>query len=110
MTTLRDNGARNAVGFAIREGANRGYFPSPRMLVCGRPIVATRGHFWWCNQEADGEAEIRRAVRQLVHEGADHIKVMALGRRDAGARSPAAPRTRPPSCAPPPTRRTSSAG
>jgi imidazolonepropionase-like amidohydrolase len=49
------------------------------MLVCGRPIVATRGHFWWCNQQADGEAEIRRAVRQLVHEGADHIKVMASG-------------------------------
>ena len=79
VTTLRDNGARNAVGFAIREGANRGYFPSPRLLVCGRPIVATRGHFWWCNQEADGEAAIRRAVRQLVHEGADHIKVMASG-------------------------------
>ena len=79
VTTLRDNGARNTVGFAIREGANRGYFPSPRMLVCGRPIVATKGHFWWCNEEADGEAEIRRAVRRLVHEGADHIKVMASG-------------------------------
>ena len=79
VTTLRDNGARNMVGFAIREGANRGYFPSPRMLVCGRPIVATKGHFWWCNEEADGEAEIRKAVRRLVHEGADHIKVMASG-------------------------------
>jgi imidazolonepropionase-like amidohydrolase len=79
VTTLRDNGARNQVGFLIREGANRGYFPTPRMLVCGRPIVATRGHFWWCNEEADGEVEIRRAVRRLVHEGADHIKIMASG-------------------------------
>lgn len=79
VTTLRDNGARNMVGFALREGANRGYFPAPRMLVCGRPIVATKGHFWWCNEEADGELEIRRAVRRLVHEGADHIKVMASG-------------------------------
>jgi imidazolonepropionase-like amidohydrolase len=79
ITTLRDNGARNTVGFAIREGANRGYFPSPRMFVCGRPIVATKGHFWWCNEEADGEVEIRKAVRRLVHEGADHIKVMGSG-------------------------------
>jgi imidazolonepropionase-like amidohydrolase len=29
--------------------------------------------------DADGEAEIRKAVRRLVHEGADHIKVMASG-------------------------------
>jgi imidazolonepropionase-like amidohydrolase len=28
---------------------------------------------------ADGEEEVRRAVRRLVHEGADHIKVMASG-------------------------------
>ena len=79
VTTLRDNGARNQVGFALREGAQRRYYPSPRMLVCGRPITCTGGHFWWCNEEADGEAEIRKAVRKLVHEGADHIKIMLSG-------------------------------
>ncbi|TAK26030.1 MAG: amidohydrolase family protein [Chloroflexota bacterium] len=79
VTTLRDNGARNQIGFTLRDGAKRGYFPSPRMLVCGRPITCTGGHFWWCNEEADGEAEIRKAVRRLVHEGADHIKIMASG-------------------------------
>ncbi|MBM4417882.1 MAG: amidohydrolase family protein [Chloroflexi bacterium] len=79
ITTLRDNGARNRVGFALREGARRGYIPAPRMYVCGRPITCTGGHFWWCNEQADGEAEIRRAVRRLVHEGADHIKIMASG-------------------------------
>ena len=79
VTTLRDNGARNRVGFLLREGVGRGYLPAPRMLVCGRPITCTGGHFHWCNEVADGEAEIRKAVRRLVHEGADHIKVMASG-------------------------------
>ncbi len=79
VTTLRDNGARNRVGFMLREGIRRGYLPGPRLLACGRPITATGGHFWWCNEQADGEAEIRKAVRRLVHEGADHIKLMASG-------------------------------
>lgn len=79
VTTLRDNGARNMVGFMLREGVRRGYLPSPRLLVCGRPITCTGGHFHWCNETADGEAEIRKAVRRLVHEGADHIKIMASG-------------------------------
>ncbi|MCC6628604.1 MAG: amidohydrolase family protein [Chloroflexi bacterium] len=79
VTTLRDNGARNMVGFMLREGVRRGYLPAPRLLVCGRPITCTGGHFHWCNEVADGEAEIRKAVRRLVHEGADHIKVMASG-------------------------------
>src|SRR5262249_14175764 len=79
VTTLRDNGARNRVGFMLREGGCRGYLPGPRLLACGRPITATRGHFWWCNEQADGEAEIGKAVRRLVHEGADHIKIMASG-------------------------------
>jgi imidazolonepropionase-like amidohydrolase len=79
VTTLRDNGARNRVGFMLREGVRRGNLPGPRLLACGRPITVTGGHFWWCNEQADGEAEIRKAVRRLVHEGADHIKVMASG-------------------------------
>jgi imidazolonepropionase-like amidohydrolase len=79
ITTVRDNGCRNRVGFLLREGVRRGYLPAPRMLVSGRPITCTGGHFHWCNEEADGEEAIRRAVRRLVHEGADHIKIMASG-------------------------------
>jgi len=37
-----------------------------------------------CNEEADGEEEIRRSVRRLVHEGADYIKIMASGGGTAG--------------------------
>ena len=84
VTTVRDNGSRNRVGFLIREGLQRGYVPGPRMLVCGRPITATGGHFHWCNETADGEEAIRTAVRRLVHEGADHIKIMASGGNTQG--------------------------
>jgi imidazolonepropionase-like amidohydrolase len=74
VTTVRNNGARNRVGFLLREGVKRGYLPAPRMLVCGRPITCTGGHMHWCNGVADGEMEIRGAVRRLVHEGADLLR------------------------------------
>ena len=79
ITTIREHGARNQVGFALKEGLGRGYIPGPRMLVSGRPITCTGGHFHVCNEVADGEQEIRRSVRRLVHEGADYIKIMASG-------------------------------
>jgi len=79
ITTIREHGARNRVGFALKEGLQRGYIPGPRMQVSGRPITCTGGHFWVCNEEADGEEEIRKSVRRLIHEGADYIKIMASG-------------------------------
>jgi len=84
ITTIREHGARNRVGFSLKEGLTRGYISGPRMLVSGRPITCTGGHFHMCNEVADGEAEIRRSVRRLVHEGADYIKIMASGGGTAG--------------------------
>ncbi len=79
VTTLRDNGARHGIMFAVREAMNRGLLIGPRMLIAGRPVTPTGGHFHWCGGTADGEEEIRRTVRSLVQEGADHIKIMASG-------------------------------
>jgi imidazolonepropionase-like amidohydrolase len=79
ITTARDNGARNGLGFELRDAIERGVFEGPRLLVSGRPITASDGHFHWCNGTADGEDEIRDTVRRLVREGADHIKIMASG-------------------------------
>ena len=84
ITTLREHGARNRVGFILKEGLRRGYIPGPRILVSGRPVTCTGGHFHMCNEIADGEEEMRRSVRRLVHEGADYIKVMASGGGTAG--------------------------
>lgn len=79
VTTLRDCGARNMVGINLKEGAEKGLFLSPRVLACGRPLTITGGHFWWCGQEADGVDGVRAAVRQLLKDGADFLKIMASG-------------------------------
>ena len=79
ITTLRDSGARNRIALSVREGIERGYISGPRILASGRPITITGGHFWWCNQEADGVEGVRSAVRTLSKEGVDFIKIMASG-------------------------------
>jgi imidazolonepropionase-like amidohydrolase len=84
VTTLRDNGGRNRVTFIVREAIQRGYFIGPRLLLSGRPVTHSYGHFYWCNGVADGADAIRAVVRQLVAEGADHIKIMASGGATAG--------------------------
>ncbi|MBM4409092.1 MAG: amidohydrolase family protein [Chloroflexi bacterium] len=83
VTTVRDNGARNRLGFAIRDLIAAGA-PGPRVLASGRPVTQRGGHFWWCGAEADTEGECREAVDRLVAEGADHIKLMASGGGTAG--------------------------
>ncbi len=87
VTTLRDAGAVRDVGFAIKEAAEAGLYLTPRMLVSGRPVTITGGHFWWCGQEADGADAVRQAVRQLVKQGADFIKIMASGGGTVGTNS-----------------------
>lgn len=85
ITSVRDNGGRNQVIFSVKEALLRGYFPGPRLIAAGRPITQTGGHFHWCNGEADGVDEVRRQVRRLVAEGADHIKLMASGGGTVGS-------------------------
>jgi imidazolonepropionase-like amidohydrolase len=79
VTTLRDAGARNRVTFDLRDGVAAGLVRAPRLLLCGRPMTITGGHFWWCHEEADGVDGVRTAARRLLKEGADFIKVMASG-------------------------------
>jgi imidazolonepropionase-like amidohydrolase len=89
VTTVRDNGSRNRVGFEIRDRIRAGA-PGPRTFVSGRPVTQRGGHLWWCNGEADTAAECRGAVDRLVAEGADHIKIMASGGGTAGTNPGAA--------------------
>ncbi len=84
VTTLRDCGARNRITFDLRRGVRQGVALAPRLLLSGRPVTVTGGHFWWCNQEADGVEGVRKAVRHLVQDGADFIKIMASGGGTAG--------------------------
>ncbi|MHB1134948.1 MAG: amidohydrolase family protein [Chloroflexota bacterium] len=84
VTTARDNGARGGLAWALREGLRRGYLRGPRVLFAGRSITCSGGHFHFMGAVADGTEAIRAAIRLLVHEGADFIKLMASGGGSAG--------------------------
>lgn len=92
FTTLRDLGTEGA-GFgdvAVKRAIEEGRIPGPRLFVATRAIVATasygpgpagfapefdpgaRGA-----QEASGQGEILRAVREQIGHGADWVKVYA---------------------------------
>lgn len=86
VTTLRDNGSRGLVAFAVRDAVNAGMFPGPTILASGPPVTPTGGHFTWCGGSADGEEGVTAAVRRLLHEGADFIKIMASGGGTSGTR------------------------
>jgi imidazolonepropionase-like amidohydrolase len=79
VTTLRDNGGRNKTIFSLRKALSNGYAEGPRLNVCGWPITITMGHCYPMGGEADGVDGVRRAVRRVIGEGADYIKVMASG-------------------------------
>ena len=79
VTTIRDCGAKNKTTFMLRMAADMGITPTPRMMLAGRPIAIIGGHLSYFGEEATGPVECRAAVRQLIKEGADFIKVTATG-------------------------------
>lgn len=79
VTTVRDCGAKNRTTFMLRQAVEMGISPSPRLILAGRPMAIIGGHLSYFGIEATGEVECRAAVRQLLKEGADFIKVTATG-------------------------------
>jgi imidazolonepropionase-like amidohydrolase len=80
VTMMRDCGGRGRTTFDLAEFLRDGLFDVfPDVQVSGRPITITGGHFHWCGEEADGPVGARTAVRRLIKDGADFIKVMASG-------------------------------
>ena len=65
--------------FAFKEAVAQGVLTGPRLFICGRPLTPTGGHAWPFGGEADGAIATRGAVRALMKEGADFIKVMVSG-------------------------------
>ncbi len=98
FTTVRDAGGAD---WGFREAVNQGLVQGPRLLVSGQYLSQTGGHgdkrrraewiepvdccIGMIGSIADGEAEVRKAVREQLRRDVDQIKVMASG----GAMSPA---------------------
>ena len=93
FTTVRDVGVYRALtDVALRDAINRGDIPGPRMFVAGAYVTITGGAGamtgfapdvtlpWDLRYGiADSPWEVRKVVRQLAHDGADHIKVLSSG-------------------------------
>ncbi|HXP16514.1 MAG TPA: amidohydrolase family protein [Terriglobales bacterium] len=93
FTTVRDVGVYRALNdVAMRDAIAQGYIEGPRMYVAGAYVTITGGAGAMTGMAPDitlpwnlhyGEAnspwEVRQKVRQLVHDGADHIKVLSSG-------------------------------
>src|SRR5712692_3777374 len=93
FTTVRDVGVYRALNdVAMRDAIAHGYIEGPRMYVAGAYVTITGGAGAMTGLAPDitlpwnlryGEAnspwEVRQKVRLLVHDGADHIKVLASG-------------------------------
>jgi imidazolonepropionase-like amidohydrolase len=79
QTTLRDTGSLGNTIFDLREAIERGFIRGPRLCAAGRYIIPTGGLAAAMEPrlvvEADGEANVRAAVRQRIKDGADFIKV-----------------------------------
>ena len=93
FTTVRDVGTYRALGdIALRDAINRGDIEGPRMYVAGAYVTISGGagaltglapdiqlpwdlHYG----EANSPWEVRKVVRQLAHDGVDHIKILSSG-------------------------------
>jgi imidazolonepropionase-like amidohydrolase len=93
FTTVRDVGVYRALNdVAMRDAIARGSIEGPRMYVAGAYVTITGGAGamtglapditlpWDLRYgQADSPWEVRQRIRQLVHDGADHIKVLSSG-------------------------------
>ena len=79
VTTVRDCGAKNRTVFMLRQAVEMGIALAPRLVLAGRPMAIVGGHLSYFGIQATGEVECRAAVRQLIKEGADYIKITASG-------------------------------
>ena len=79
VTTVRDCGAKNRTTFLLRQAMDMGIATGPRLLLSGRPMAIIGGHLSYFGIEATGVDECRAAVRRLIKEGADFIKITATG-------------------------------
>jgi imidazolonepropionase-like amidohydrolase len=94
FTTVRDTGGAD---WGIKAALEQGFLVGPRLFIAGMSIGPTGGHAdgrrrtddgdgcSCCNglkfksAVADGTDEVRKAAREQMRQGADHVKIMMSG-------------------------------
>lgn len=79
IVACRDLGSYKGYVLGIRDAINRGLVPGPRVIACGHAVCATGGHGYELSYEVSGKEEMMKAVRQVVKDGADVVKLMVSG-------------------------------
>lgn len=79
VTTVRDLGCPGVLAADVRDAIEDGRILAPRVLAANRAITVTGGHGHQMGLECDSPMALRQAVRQLVKDGSDWVKVMASG-------------------------------
>jgi imidazolonepropionase-like amidohydrolase len=92
FTTVRDGGGAD---WGLAQAVEEGRIEGPRILFCGQALSQTGGHgdlrgkgeqvlqgaslAGTLGRTCDGVAEVRRACREEIRQGAHHIKLMLSG-------------------------------
>lgn len=94
FTTVRDTGGAD---WGLKTAVEQGLFPGPRLFIAGRALGPTGGHsdgrrrtdtspsggtadaLSFAMGIADGVDGVRKAVREEMRQGCDHIKLMMSG-------------------------------
>lgn len=79
VTTVRNAGEHERIDLSLKRAINAGLIPGPYLVTAGVWICRTGGHGWIDEREADGEWELRKAIREQVKFGTDWIKIMVTG-------------------------------
>ena len=77
VTTARGAGSIRNLELVLRDAIAAGQVPGPRLVAAGSAIGITGGHGHRFGIEADGEAELVRAVGRQFRDGADVVKIVA---------------------------------
>ena len=81
VAALRIVGEADYVDVAWKRAFAEGMYVGPHMFVCGYALSATGGHGWQTgvSVQVDGVAEVRKAAREQMRQGADQVKLLVTG-------------------------------
>ncbi len=79
VTAVRDLGSTENLAIDVRDAVAANKIAGPTIVAAGRAICMTGGHGWFVGRQADGELDVRIAVREQRRDGAECIKFIATG-------------------------------